>query len=360
MMERFKTYFAKLERLSSAELDRSAEKLVLAEKGNIAKLIAHIAEMSSRKAALELGYRNMFDYCVRRLNVSEGAVPARIHVANVSRRYPQLLAALAENRISLTVASLLAAHVHEDNVDKLISDCAGMTRKETEEYLVALKPKPVFEPLIRKRPSLSPPVTPPPARRPAPPVDPTPKKSPPPVLQPARPEAFNFRFAANRDFKDKFERLAEVLGVENAQAQMAAVFEKALDLALEKKDPRKKLERRQKREKAKSRSNDLAKNGRSGVSRHVTSEVSERVHARGEYQCEYRAPDGRRCTSRTGLQIEHVRPFGMFRSHDERFLKLLCPAHNRLAAERVYGAAYIRRKIEERQAPRDGPPLDPS
>ena len=64
MVEQFKCYFVKLERLSSAELDCSAEKLVLAENKNIAKLIAHIAEMSARKVALELGYKNLFDYCV--------------------------------------------------------------------------------------------------------------------------------------------------------------------------------------------------------------------------------------------------------------------------------------------------------
>lgn len=353
MIEKVRSYFARLASLSSAELDRSAEKLVVAEKGNIAKLIAHIAEMSARKAALELGYRNLFEYCVRRLNLSEGAVPARIHVAHVSRRFPQLLAALAENRISLTVASLLAAHVREDNVDKLISDCAGMTRKETEEYLVALRPKPVLEPSIRKRPSH----TPPPPEEPVtaltspPPGNGCPKKTPPPpVLQPARPEEFNFRFAASRDFKDKFERLAEVLGVENAQKHMAAIFEKALDLALEKKDPKRKLERREKREQAKSRSNEIAPTAASAMSRHVASAVSERVHARGDYQCEYRGPGGRRCTARTGLQIDHVLPFAIFRSHDERFLRLLCPAHNRLAAERVYGTGFIQGKIDTRRA----------
>ncbi len=348
MIDKFKSYFAKLERLSSAELDRSAEKLVLAENGSIAKLIAHIAAMSTRKAALELGYKNLFDYCVRRLNLSEGAVPARIHVANVSRRFPQLLVALAENRISLTVASLLAAHVSEDNVDKLISDCAGMKRKETEEYLVALKPKPVFEPSIRRRPQTAAAARPP-AKLSAPPVDDKPKKSP-PVLQPARPEEFNFRFSAERDFKDKFERLAEVLGVENAQKHMADIFEKALDIALEKKDPKKKLERRQKREKTQSRLNEIAKNDEPAKSRYIASEVSERVHARAGYQCEYEAADGRRCSSRTGLQIDHGRPFGIFHSNDERFLKLLCTAHNGLAAERVYGAAFIQRKIAERRA----------
>ena len=61
------------------------------------------------------------------------------------------------------------------------------------------------------------------------------------------------------------------------------------------------------------------------------------------------ACDGTRCSSRTGLQIEHVRPFGIFRSNDERFLQLLCAQHNGLAAERVYGAAFIQRKIVERR-----------
>ena len=329
MVEQFKSYFAQLERLSSTELDRSAEKLVVAENGNIAKLIAHIAEMSARKVALELGYKNLFDYCIQRLNLSEGAVPARIHVANVSRRFPQLLVALAERRLSLTVAGLLAPHVSEDNVDKLISDCAGMTRKATEVYLIAFKPKPVFEPSIRKRPS---------------------------TQQPATPCEFNFRFSADRDFKDKFERLAEVLGVQNAQKHMASILEKALDIALEKKDPKKKLERRQKRDKkredssnAKSRPNEIPTADEPAKSRYIASEVSERVHARASYQCQYRASDGTRCSARTGLQIEHVRPFGIFRSNDERFLKLLCAQHNALAAERVYGAAFIQRRISERR-----------
>ena len=100
MIEKFKSYFKKLEELSRDELVHSAAKLVVADNGNIAKLIAHLAEMSARKTALGLGYKSLYEYCIRRLNLSEGAVPARIHVANVSRRFPQLLAALAESRQS--------------------------------------------------------------------------------------------------------------------------------------------------------------------------------------------------------------------------------------------------------------------
>ena len=239
MIEQFTSYFTKLEQLSSDELRRSAEKLVVSENTTIAKLIAHLAEMSSRKTALKLGYKSLFDYCISSLNLSEGAVPARIHVANVSRRFPQLLVALAESRISLTVAALLAPHLTENNVKELISDCAGMTRRETEEYLVVLKPKPVFEPSIRKRPSTSDPTaTVPelsPRDKPAPSASPSPRpvetpKSSPTILQPAREEVFNFRFSADKSFKDKFERLAEVTGVENAQKHMAEILETALDI----------------------------------------------------------------------------------------------------------------------------------
>ena len=358
MIEQFTSYSIKLERLSNDELHRSAEKLVLAENRTIAKLIAHLAEMSSRKTALKLGYKSLYEYCITGLNLSEGAVPARIHVANVSRRFPQLLVALAESRISLTVAALLAPHLTEDNVKKLISDCAGMKRRETEEYIVAFRPKPVFEPSIRKRSAPpvqveSPPST---STSPAPPPAPveTPKSSK-TILQPARPEVFNFRFSANRDFKDKFERLAEVVGVENAQKNMAEILEKALDIALEQKDPKKKLERRRKRERArtaKSRSNEIAKKDEPAKSRYVAAEVLERVHERDSYQCVYRGRGGRRCTARAGLHIDHSDPFGIFHSNDELILRLLCPAHNGLEAEHVYGPAFIQRKIDERRKAR--------
>ena len=140
---------------------------------------------------------------------------------------------------------------------------------------------------------------------------------------------------------------------------MADILEKAIDIALEKKDPKKKLERRHKRDKkredsskAKSPADEIRKTHEPAKSRYIASEVSERVYARANYQCQYLASDGTRCSARTGLQIEHVRPFGIFRSNDERFLALLCAGHNGLAAERVYGPAFIQRKIDERRRPR--------
>jgi len=71
-------------------------------------------------------------------------------------------------------------------------------------------------------------------------------------------------------------------------------------------------------------------------------------------------PDGTRCRARTGLEIEHGRPFALYRSHDERFLKLYCKAHNRLAAERVYGPEFIQRKIAASRQRASSKPITPS
>lgn len=150
MLEKVKSYFERLEGLSTEELDHSTEELVRAEKRNVALVIAHIAEMSRRRGYLERGYKNLWDYCTRRLRLSEGSVALRIQVANVSRRFPQILLALAENRMSLTVAGLLSPVLTDSNVEKLLEDCAGMTKREAEEHLVALRPKPRFYSLHSK------------------------------------------------------------------------------------------------------------------------------------------------------------------------------------------------------------------
>ena len=251
MIEKVKTYFERLERLSTEELDHSVKKLVRAEKRNVALVIAHIAEMSRRKGHLERGYKNLFGYCTQRLHLSEGSVALRIQVANVSRRFPQILVALAENRMSLTVAGLLAPVLTESNVEKLLSDCAGMTKRDAEEYLVALRPKPVFAPSIRKTPSRQQEQTSSPHTALAVPEAKSSGSAPqvsPSILEPARPEIYNFRFAADRKFKEKFERLAEVLGVENPLQHMAEIMEQALDVALDKKDLQRKRARRLERE----------------------------------------------------------------------------------------------------------------
>ena len=176
---------------------------------------------------------------------------------------------------------------------------------------------------------------------------PVPRVSP-SILEPARPKTFNFRFAADQRSKDKFERLTEVLGVENPLQHMAEIMEQAMDIALDKKDVKRRRARRLKRD---SKSGDNSRQETRAreffaKSRYISSHIRERVHERAGYQCEFRSGDGTRCRSRTRLQIEHLLPFALYRSHDEKYLRLFCQPHNRFNAEKVFGAAFIQEKID--------------
>src|SRR5262249_29313587 len=238
--ENLEAYFERLEKLSTEELDQEAQKCVLSEQRSVACVMGQRGEISRREAHLRLGFTSLFDYGVRRLGLSEGSVYLRMQVANVARRFPAILCALAQNRISLSVAGALAPHLIEEDAERLLSDCAGKTLREVKEYLVALKPEARFKPGIRRGPGGAPPCEPdmgprsPEASLPLPPASPShsprcPEK-PSSLIQPAEPEVHNFRFSADKAFKEKLFRAAEVLGIKNPQRNLAEVLERVLDL----------------------------------------------------------------------------------------------------------------------------------
>ena len=55
-----------------------------------------------------------------------------------------------------------------------------------------------------------------------------------PIFEPATGDSYNFRFSAGKEFVEKFERLAEVIGVGCAHNHVEEVLDVALEIALEK------------------------------------------------------------------------------------------------------------------------------
>ena len=224
------------------------------------------------------------------------------------RRFPQILEAVAAGHLHLTGASLIAAHLTAENVESLIAAAAGKTRREVEKIIAALGPKAAFEPSLRKLPSRTPSET---ARVEERSAVVTPKRATSegdlPVLsagqrtrdllEPATEDRSNFRFSAGSEFAEKFKRFAEVLGIDCPQNHLEEILDQALEIALEKKDPQRKLERRRERE------------AKKGSPRPGDAEQGKK-------------------------------------SHDEQHLRAFCPAHNLQAARKFYGEDFIERKIE--------------
>ena len=63
----------------------------------------------------------MFDYCVRRLNMSEDEAYRRIEAARLVRRFPRLLEMLGAGQVSLSVAVLLKARLTDANHRALLA-----------------------------------------------------------------------------------------------------------------------------------------------------------------------------------------------------------------------------------------------
>lgn len=365
MREKIERYSRKLEGLSTEELSRSAEKLVSLRRRNDAALIAHLVELSRRTGHLELGYRSLFYYCVEHLHLGESSSWKRTQVAGVASRFPQVLEHLAEGKVNLSVLSILAKHLTDENVDGLLKEAEGKTTRAAKEIVAAVDPKPAAKPTIRRKPVRSRESAEVSADR-AEVAEFSQEKRPERpergrgTLEVARPELYNIKFSAGKEFTEKFERLAEVLGIENTERRMPEIFERALDLALEKKDPRKKLERRRKREARRATgsaggagvplasSPEKVSRAKKEVSRarYVRSSVRERVLERAGYQCEFMGTGGVRCSSRTGLEIDHVDPYAKGGGGSEENLRALCRAHNLFSAAREFGAEFMRGKIE--------------
>jgi len=78
--------------------------------------------------------------------------------------------------------------------------------------------------------------------------------------------------------------------------------------------------------------------------------VRREVFARDGEQCSFVSEAGVRCDARSFLEIDHIHPKALGGEDSAVNTRLLCATHNRLAAERVFGRDYVKRKIRDARA----------
>jgi hypothetical protein len=105
-------------------------------------------------------------------------------------------------------------------------------------------------------------------------------------------------------------------------------------------------------------------------SRHCPAEVARAVFVRDGKQCTYVSPDGRRCSARRCLELDHIDPFVAGGEETIQNLRLRCRAHNQWYARQYFGSKRIhaamqharrrraaRRRYAARQTTHQTPPL---
>ena len=144
--------FKSFSTISDDELLRRLSELLQKSRRVESELVAHIGEVDARRLYAREAAPSMFAYCTEVLKLSEHEAYLRIAVARASRTHPVLLEMLAEGRLPLSVIARLAPHLTEANRDTVLARAEGKSKRQIEELVAELSPKPDVPATVRKLP----------------------------------------------------------------------------------------------------------------------------------------------------------------------------------------------------------------
>ncbi len=137
------------------------------------------------------------------------------------------------------------------------------------------------------------------------------------------PTRTELRFFVDTMLMDDQKRARELKG----DLMLAAIFAEALRQYVERIDPEEKLSTRTRAPKRKP------------DARHVPAALARQTRTQAQGRCEYVDPKtGRRCESRTRLQVDHRMPFALGGPTEPGNLRMLCRSHKLLHAVDTYEA----------------------
>jgi 5-methylcytosine-specific restriction endonuclease McrA len=373
-----------LELVPDDELLRRLMDLLQQSRRTEADLVALIDEVDTRRLYAREASPSMFAWCTEILHLSEAEAYLRIAAARASREHPMLLTMLADGRLHLTAIAKVAPHLTPENRDDLLERATHRTKRQIEELVAEVAPRPDAPAVMRKlpdrrakttSPALLGPCADPPVlglrpeegavgdRQPRPDgvaarepellldgVQPaeselhpdraaTPRSElrpdgvvpvPPTTVQPLAPGRYKVQFTASAQLRGKLERLRALMRSSVPDGDLAAIIDEAVT---------EKLERLEARRLARTKAprKGLSESEMSPSSRHIPAAVRRAVHERDGGRCRYVDEQGRRCSARDGLEFHHRLPFGHGGDHSVANLSLACRVHNHYLAEVDYG-----------------------
>jgi 5-methylcytosine-specific restriction endonuclease McrA len=356
--------------LSDNNLVRQLESLRGNERNVLAAVLRHLVEMERRKLYLPRGYSSMFEFCTQHLKYSRSAAGRRIAVARTLAKYSALEGYLLSGEINLYALSLISGILTEENFKEVVAGTRNRSTREVEALVAGYRP-------ARKIPDRVRPVcvmVPRPAEKPGnmrgsgnAPGTSTPgagsENSPnstratqhdDPIERVILSRKYKFEFAANNEFKKKFERMKALLSGRYPDGiSFEDLFMLLMDEYIERHTPEGRAARREKREASRARRNSGQEvnpdpRREKNRTRNIPGKVRDEVFLRDGGRCTFKGTDGKRCNSKWNLQIDHIVPFALGGNNSPGNLRLLCGKHNRLEAERVYGSRHME-KFKKRE-----------
>ncbi len=383
-----------LAHLSDAELLSSLSTVCLQARQLLAHLLVHLIEVERRQLDLGSACSSLYDFCQRRLGMSENEAVRRIEAARLVKRFPVLLEHLQRGHIHLTAMLLIRRHVTEDNVEELVEAVRGKTKDEVLKLLAARAPRSDVMPTITPLPGGSALAAGPAANPALGDGLPSPAKvSSSARIEPLSATRHRLELTIGDDVRAKLERARDLLGHRVPDGNLELVIDRALDALLAKlekerlgKSSRPRCAPRQggedgqigkhgqhREDRQAGEGGQIGKNGQHGEDRQagedgqigkngqhgedrqggdrrkIPQAVRRAVFERDGERCTFIDADGNRCNSRERLELDHI----VCRAHggEDTALNLhvRCRPHNLYLAVQALGRAYVERRIRLRQ-----------
>lgn len=343
--------------LNDNELLVETTKLVSAERLATAAVLVAINEIEFRRLHLQRGFSSLHEFLVKHLGYSDGAAHRRIAAARLLRSIPEVEPALKNGTINLTTAAAAQDFIVSErkNFKKEYSKAQKLSLLENLKAKSKAQCEQVFQVLSPERA-----------------VSPRPEKTKQVLntMDHTLGHSIEVRLTIGPDLQKKLERVQEIFSHQKkSHAGYAALVELMATQILEKVDP---LRRARSTSKVKSgatvkikaapaakkpagpaqtfnpdaltgvapsTSVTSPKNPRKKPSRYIPVAVKEEIYFRDEGRCSYIDPKTqKRCEAKKFLHIDHIHPLALGGETSLENCRLLCAAHNQLAAIQKLGA----------------------
>ena len=156
-----------------------------------------------------------------------------------------------------------------------------------------------------------------------------------PKFTPLSPGRFAMQYTMSERAYEKLRYVQGLLGHAVPSGDIEAVMERALD-ALARELEHKKFAATPQPRKRRS----------TAAGRYIPAEIKREVTTRDGGRRTFVSEQGKRCESRTRVELDHVIPVARGGQTIASNLRLLCRAHNQHEAERTFGEAFVRGKRE--------------
>ena len=268
-----------------------------------AELIELLVEMDRRNLHLALGFRSVYRYCRDVLHFSESESYQRMQAASAARRFPVVLALLAEGRLHLAAVRELAPHLSDENHLALLGAAFFKTKRDVAALVAEHYPRPDVPPSVQ-------------------------------FVSPLGGGRYEFRFTGDEETAALLHEAQELLSHSIPDGSMAAIFKRGLAT----------LVAQAKRGLQSATDRPGKPRPLAADSRTIPADVERDVRERDGGQCTFVAATGRRCAERKFLHLHHLRPWAVGGPPSSVNIALRCSAHNQYEAKVYFDP--IRRGVE--------------